>query len=130
MIESGVTFDCAQLVMDAEIARRVKRTVTGIPVSDETLAVDDIVGVGSFGDSLSLHATLKHMGDHSQTELIDRRGREDWTSSGSTDVHVRAHASALQILHDHRPAPLPDDVAAQIGRIIHEAETELASLTS
>ena len=40
MIESGVTFDCAQLVMDAEIARMVKRTVMGIPVSDETLAVD------------------------------------------------------------------------------------------
>ena len=130
MIESGVTFDCAQLVTDAEIARMVKRTVSGIPVSDETLAVDDIVGVGSFGDFLSLDATLKHMRDHSQPELIDRRVREDWTSSGSRDMYARARARALQILHQHRPPPLPDDVAAQIGRIIHEAEAELASPTS
>ncbi len=128
MIESGVTFDCAQLVMDAEIARLVKRTVSGIPVSDETLAIDDIVGVGSFGDFLSLDATLKHMRDHSQPELIDRRVREDWTSSGSTDMYARARARALQILHEHHPPPLPDDVARRIGRIIHEAEAELRNL--
>ena len=128
MIESGVTFDCAQLVMDAEIARMVKRTVSGIPVSDETLAVDDIVGVGSFGDFLSLDATLKHMRDHSQPQLLDRRVREDWTSSGSTDLYVRARARALQILHEHRPPPLPHDVSTQIGRLIHDAEAELRNL--
>ena len=127
MIESGVTFDCAQLVMDAEIARMVRRTVSGIPVSDETLAVDDIVGVGSCGDFLSLDATLKHMRDHSQPELIDRRVREDWASSGSTDMYARARARALRILHEHRPPPLPDDVTTRIERIIHDAEAELAS---
>ena len=115
-------------MVDAEIARLVKRTVSGIPVSDETLAIDDIVGVGSFGDFLSLDATLKHMRDHSQPELIDRRVREDWTSSGSTDMYARARARALQILHEHHPPPLPDDVARRIGRIIHEAEAELRNL--
>ena len=130
MIESGVTFDCAQLVMDAEIARMVKRTVSGIPVSDETLAVDDIVGVGSFGDFLSLDATLRHMRDHSQPELIDRRVREDWTSRGSMDLYARARASALKILREHRPPSLPDDVTTQIERIVHDAETETASSAS
>ena len=127
MIESGVTFDCAQLVMDAEIARMVKRTVSGIPVSDETLAVDDIVGVGSFGDFLSLDATLKHMRDHSQPELIDRRVREDWVTGGSSDLYARARAKALSILSEHHPTPLSDEVAARIGDIIRGAETELAS---
>ena len=50
MIESGVTFDCGQLVMDNEIARMIKHVVNGIPVDDETLAVEDIAGVGPFGD--------------------------------------------------------------------------------
>ena len=125
MIESGVTFDCAQLVMDAEIARMVKRTVSGIPVGDEALAVDDIVGVGSRGDFLSLDATLKHMRDHSQPELIDRRLREDWTNSGSTDMYARARAKAIRIIDEHRPPPLSAAVTAQIERIIHEAEAEL-----
>ena len=127
MIESGVTFDCAQLVMDAEIARMIKHVVTGMPVSDETLAVDDIVGVGSFGDFLSLDATMRHMREHSQPQLIDRRVREDWTMAGATDMYTRARAKAVKILAEHRPPPLPDDVAAQIEGILREAEAEAAA---
>ena len=57
MIESGVTFDCGQFVMDNEFARMIKHGVGGIPVDDETLAVDDIAAVGPFGDFLCLDAT-------------------------------------------------------------------------
>ena len=128
MIESGVTFDCAQLVVDAEIARMVKRTIMGIPVDDETLAVDDIVGVGSFGDFLSLDATLRHMRDHSQPTLLDRRVREDWASGGSSDVYARARAQALQILSEHHPAPLSAEVARRIAGVVGDAESELASV--
>ena len=42
MIESGVTFDLGQLVMDNEIARMIKFAVGGIAVTDETMAIDDI----------------------------------------------------------------------------------------
>jgi len=41
MIESGVTFDYAQLVIDNEMARMVKQVVRGVRVDDEALAVDD-----------------------------------------------------------------------------------------
>jgi trimethylamine--corrinoid protein Co-methyltransferase len=127
MIESGVTFDLAQLVMDAEIARLVKRSLEGMPVTDEALAVDDIVGVGSFGDFLSLDSTLRHMRDHSQPRLIDRRVREDWTSAGATDLYERARATARQILAEHRAPPLPEDVAAAVEAILRRAEVEAAS---
>ena len=85
MIESGVTFDCGQFVMDNEFARMIKHCVGGITVSDETLAVDDIAAVGAFGDFLSLDATLRHMRELSQPELLDRRVREDWEERGSSD---------------------------------------------
>ena len=78
MIESGVTFDSAQFVMDNEIARMIKHIVGGIRVDDESLAVDDIGAVGAFGDFLSLDATMRHMRELSQPEFLDRRVREDW----------------------------------------------------
>ena len=56
----------------------IKFAVGGIPVSDETLAVEDIAAVGSFGDFLSLDATYRHMREQSSPKLIDRRVREDW----------------------------------------------------
>ena len=92
MIESGVTFDYAQLVMDDEFARMIKQVVGGIRVDDETLAVDDIAAVGSFGDFLSLDATMRHMREASQPVLIDRRVREDWEARGR-DRHATSGRS-------------------------------------
>jgi len=125
MLESGVTFDYGQLVMDDEFARMIKHVVMGIAVDDETLAVEDIAGVGSFGDFLSLDATLRHMREQSQPRLIDRRVREEWQTMGASDLHERARRKALEILESHRPEPLPDVVAAEIRSVVVAAENEL-----
>ena len=124
MIESGVTFDLGQLVMDNEIARMIKFAVAGIAVTDETLAVDDIARVGAFGDFLSLDATLKHMRELSQPTVLDRRVREDWEGRGATDLATRSRARALELVESHQPMPLDPDVAEQIRRIIEAADRE------
>jgi len=118
MIESGVTFDCGQFVMDNEFARMIKRCVGGIPVDDETLAVDDIAAVGSFGDFLSLDATLRHMRELSQPEFLDRRVREDWEERGASDLHARCLAKAREVLRGYEPAQLDADVARRIRDIV------------
>ena len=81
MLESGITFDFGQLVLDAEIARMIKHVVKGIPVDDETLAVDVIREVGPFGDFLCHKHTLQWMRSQSQPEFIDRTRRETWEKS-------------------------------------------------
>jgi trimethylamine---corrinoid protein Co-methyltransferase len=126
MIESGVTIDYAQLVLDDEIARMVKQVVAGIPVRDDTLLVDDIKRVGAFGDFLSLESTYARMREQSQPRIMDRRVREDWEADGSLDARARAQARAREILEGHRPEPLPDDVVREIDRIVATADRELA----
>jgi trimethylamine--corrinoid protein Co-methyltransferase len=122
MIESGVTFDCGQFVMDNEFARMIKHCVGGIAVSDETLAVDDIVQVGAFGDFLSLDATLRHMRELSQPEFLDRRVREEWEERGSSDLHARCLAKAREVLADYQPVQLDDDVKQRIHAIVEETD--------
>jgi len=122
MIESGVTFDCGQFVMDNEFARMIKHCVGGITVSDETLAVDDIAQVGAFGDFLSLDATLRHMRELSQPEFLDRRVREEWEELGSSDLHARCLAKAREVLADYQPAQLDDDVKQRIHAIVEETD--------
>jgi trimethylamine---corrinoid protein Co-methyltransferase len=124
MIESGVTFDFGQLVMDNEIARMIKFAVAGIAVTDETMAVDDIAKVGAFGDFLSLDATLRHMRELSQPEVLDRRVREDWEAQGSLDLATVAHARALELVESHQPTPLDADVARQLRGIVEAADRE------
>jgi trimethylamine--corrinoid protein Co-methyltransferase len=126
MLESGVTIDYAQLVMDAEFARMVKSCVPGIRVDDDTLAVDVIGEVGPFSDFLSHDDTFKGMRGQSQTKLIDRRVREEWTAAGSTTIYDRAVLEARRILETHVPEPLPAGVHDELKAIIAAAEEELA----
>ena len=125
MLESGVTIDYAQLVMDAEFARMVKYCVPGIPVTDETLSVDVIAEVGPFSDFLSHDDTYKGMRGQSQSKFIDRRVREEWAAAGSTTMYERALAEARRILETHVPEPLPEEVADRLAAIIRDAEREL-----
>ena len=122
MIESGVTFDFGQLVMDNEFAKMIKHAVAGIPVDDETLAVEDIAGVGPFGDFLSLDATLKHMRELSQPEVLDRRVREDWEARGSRDLYTTCLEKARDVIREYVPEPVPDEVAARLHAIVEETD--------
>ncbi len=121
----GMTIDYGQLVMDNEFARMIKYAVQGIPVNDETLAVDVMHDVGPKNDFLGHDHTFKHMQEQSQPTLIDRRMREDWEADGSTDLHQRATEKARHILETHQPEPLPEEVLAKLRSIVEEAEEEL-----
>ena len=125
MIEMGMTIDYGQLVMDNEFARMIKQVVQGIPVNDETLAVDVIHEIGVGKNFLSHENTFKHMRSQSQPKLIDRRTREDWEAAGKTDIYQRALEEARYILENHTPEPLPEDVRATMRSIVEEAEAEL-----
>ncbi len=125
MLEMGVTFDFGQLVMDNEFAAMIKHAVNGIPVNDETLAVDVISEVGPFKDFLSHKHTLRHMGSQSQPAMIDRRRRAKWEQLGGSDIYQRSTEKAREILETHKPEPLPEGVLSTIRSIIEETEEEM-----
>jgi trimethylamine--corrinoid protein Co-methyltransferase len=123
MIESGVTFDYGVLLMDNEFARMNKYVIRGIPVTDETLMVDEIHAVGSQEDFLSRDSTFKMMRAHqSDARLIDRRVREEWEMDGSTDLYHRATEEAKRIIREHKPTPLSDESAAKVAQIVKDYE--------
>lgn len=124
MIESGVTFDCAQLVMDNEFAQMIKFVVNGIEIDDERLMVDEINKVGAFGDFLSLDSTYRHMREQSQPKLIDRRVREEWRGDGATDLYTRSLAKAREILEHHVPEPLDADIVKEMRAFVLKADHE------
>ena len=125
MLESGITFDFGQLVLDAEFARMIKHVVQGVPVNDETLAVNVIKTVGPFGDFLTQKHTMKHMRSQSHPLFIDRTMRETWEKKGSLSVHEKAVNKVKHILETHQPDPLPQEVLDKIRAIVVETEGEM-----
>jgi trimethylamine--corrinoid protein Co-methyltransferase len=125
MLEMGITLSFGQLVLDCEFARMIKHVVGGIPVNDETLAVDVVRQVGAFGDFLSQEHTLKHMrSTQSQPKLIDRRMWEDWEKSGTAGIVQKAEEEARHILETHKPEPLPPGVLSTLQSVVEETEEE------
>jgi trimethylamine--corrinoid protein Co-methyltransferase len=124
MTESGVTFDCAQLVMDDEWAAMIKQVIGGVRVDDEMLMLDDIKSVGPFGDFLSLKSTYRFMRAQSNPRIADRRVREEWQADGATDAYARAHTKALEILGTHSPEPLDPGVVRRLRAIVERADRE------
>jgi trimethylamine--corrinoid protein Co-methyltransferase len=123
MLEMGISFDLAQLVLDNEVAGMIMHAVNGIPVNDETLSVDAIREVGIFKDYLAHETTYKHMKTQSQPTFIDRRMRPDWEATG-TDIYQKALEHARHVLETHKVPELPDTVRSTIRTIIEEAEEE------
>jgi trimethylamine--corrinoid protein Co-methyltransferase len=125
MLELGITFDYAQLVMDNDMVKMVKKAVEGIAVNDQSLAVDVIKTVGAAGEFITQEHTYKYMrSEQSQPRLIDRRMRKAWADLGGKDFTERAYEEAVNILNNHKPTPLPQGAADQIRAIIEEAEEE------
>ena len=123
MTESGVTFDYAQYVLDNDMARMVKHAVQGIPVNDETLDLDDIHAVGSFGDYLSLdstlqaHARAQPAAVHGPPRARGLAGR--WAPRTPTPPPRRRRSRSSRSTSRE---PLPGDVADEIDAVVHEAE--------
>ncbi len=122
MLDSGLTWDYAQAVMENEMLEMVLQTVKGISISDEQIAFDVVKQVGPGGEFISHDHTFEHMKEQSQGKLIDRRSREIWEASGRPDFVEKAYEKALDIIKNHKPEPLPEDVQKSLDSIFEEAE--------
>ena len=125
MVDTGITMDLAQLVLDDEMAAMIEKTVAGIAVSDETLMLDEIHAVGSWSDYLARELTLTHMRDFSQPQLFERRVYDAWLADGATTAYERARSKAKAILAEHEVEPLDPDLQQEIDAILAAAEQSL-----
>ena len=126
MLELGITYDFAQLVIDNEIAKAIKYAVKGIHVSDADMAVDVMRDVGIGGEFVSHMHTFQHFRENQfDTRLFDHQMRETWEAAGGKDLYERAREKAIDILENHQPQPLPEGTDKLFEEVISEAEEEL-----
>jgi len=115
------------LVIDNEIYSDVFRTVSGIGVNDERLALDIIDKVGPMGNYLAQQHTMKYlrMGEIRNSALYDKRTGERAKKDGIKPLQVAAREAVKKILKEHEPTPLGRDVEKDLAQIVKEAERKL-----
>lgn len=115
---AGTAFSLQQLVMDSEIFSWNASMAAGIPVADETLALDVIGTVGIGGNYLGQRHTRRHMRDVWRPRLLDRSMHEAWVAAGKKGAYEKATAIAERLLAEHRVPLLTSEARGVIERVI------------
>jgi trimethylamine--corrinoid protein Co-methyltransferase len=125
-LNSASTMSPELLVIDNEIVDAIFRVARGFEVNDDTLAVEVIDKVGPGGHFLGQRHTIEYFKKETWIpEISDRRDFISWQQAGSRSLDEVAKEKVREILATHKPAPLPEDVEKEIGRILKRAEAEL-----
>jgi trimethylamine---corrinoid protein Co-methyltransferase len=113
----------AEMMMDCEIFSIIHKTLQGIIVNDETLALDTIAAVGPGGNFLSQKHTLKHMRDIFLPQFMDRRPYNEWEAR-KDDARDWALVKARKVLESHKPDPFDEKIQLEMARIIDSVEAD------
>jgi trimethylamine--corrinoid protein Co-methyltransferase len=118
-MDFGRTGSLELIVILDEIIDQARRVQRGIPVTEDTLAVDVLREVGSSGHFLLHPHTLRHLrATQWRPSLISRWGYEKWQSAGATTLRRRAAGRLQEILNAHRPPPLPPELGRAVRRVV------------
>ena len=112
----------AEMMMDCEIYSIIHKTMQGILVNDETLALDTIAAVGPGGNFLSQKHTLKHMRDLFLPHFMDRRPFNEWEAK-KDDARDWAVEKARKLLKMHQPDALDANISLEMEKIINSVES-------
>src|SRR5512138_3276662 len=111
----------AEMMMDCEIFSIIHKTMQGIEVNEETLALDTIAAVGPCGNFLTQKHTRQHMRDLFLPQFMDRRPYNEWESR-QDDARDWALAKARRVLAEHKPEPLDPKISREMDQIIASLE--------
>ncbi|MCL0097192.1 trimethylamine methyltransferase family protein [Dehalococcoidia bacterium] len=121
-LEFGSTSSLEMLTMANELIAMSRFFTTGIPVNEETLALEAIERVAGGGPG-SMFLMDDHTFEHFEQaqflpKLLDRSRYDSWEEAGAMDLYKRCNIEAKRILAEHQVAPKSDEVLHGIERIL------------
>jgi len=121
-LEYGSTSSLEMVTMANELVAMSRFFTSGVPVNEETLALEAIERVAS-GGANSMFLMDDHTFEHFMTaqflpKLLDRTRYDSWKEAGANDLYRRCNIEAKRILSEHEVEPKPDKVLKEIEQII------------
>jgi trimethylamine---corrinoid protein Co-methyltransferase len=126
-LQGGLTAELAahpvKAILDDDIAGMIGRFLSGVEVSDETLAVDLINDVGPIpGHFLNRsHTRNWWKKEHFIPKVADRLTIPEWIRLGKKTAIEHARQRMEQILSTHKPLELPPEQEQSVEDILKEA---------
>ena len=96
------------MVLTNEIVDAVDHFMKGIPLNEESMALNVIHHVGPRGHYLKESHTFRNFKKIRYSQVFERMVYDQWNASGAKRFEERLQALTLEKMK-HRPAPLPAD---------------------
>ena len=96
----------------------LRAATAGVPVTEETLALDVIEQVGPGGDFLTHDHTLRHFRNQWRPALYSRQRYDDWVATGARSAQDRLRDRTLALIEAHRPPELDGRIKQEIEAIL------------
>jgi len=117
-LESGLSGSLPQLAICNEIISWLEAFMKQVEINDDTLALDLIDEVGPDGQYLDNPHTMKHFRERWYPKLFDRSNYDGWRKKGGKNLGERATVEVEKILAEHKPEPLPADIAKAVHAVV------------
>jgi trimethylamine:corrinoid methyltransferase-like protein len=114
-----------ELVIDDRLVSVIQRTVAGVEVDDDTLAMDEIIEAGPGGHFLRRKHTLRHCREMLRPDLFVPDVLDNWMNAGSKDLFTRATELYKELKKDLAPLDLPEDVKRDMDNVVKSADEHL-----
>ena len=120
---AGNATSLESVVLCNEAVGMIKHFLTGIEFNEETLAKDVIEEVGPGGNFFSHEHTFMNFKQSMYfPELLNRGNFDQWQAAGGKDFYEKANEKVRDILANHKPAPLKQEVLSKIDEIVASAK--------
>jgi trimethylamine--corrinoid protein Co-methyltransferase len=117
--------DLAHVYLSLESVRQINRLREGICFDDEHLLIDVIKEMGFQGEYLGHPTTKKFFKEeHLLPDIFPRESYEAWQARGQREED-RAIQRVNQILKEHEPIPLPEEIDRELEQIMVQASKQL-----
>jgi trimethylamine---corrinoid protein Co-methyltransferase len=115
-IDHGSVASPSFMVLVDEILNMVNQFMQGVPVNDETLAIDVIDKIGPGGHYLYEDHTLNHFKDIWYSNLFDRSIYQVWLENGAPTFEQQLRQKTLSLM-EVQLQPLPEKVLQEIDKM-------------
>jgi len=113
------------LVMQDEIISYVESVSRDIDFSDEALGLSTVDAVGPGGSFIDQEHTASHFRQELWfPKLLNRDYYQAWLDAGALSLEDRCLKQKEQILRDHSPEPLDQNLCRTLDEIVEEAKRE------
>jgi len=115
------------LVLQSEIIDFVENMNREIHFDDDTFALDVIADTGPSGSFINKPHTSKHFRKELWfPSLLDRESYENWVSKGAQTLEERCRKKKEEILLNHTPEILSNDLTKELNNIVDSAKKNLS----